>query len=103
MSTVEVVAITIDPQMGLLVRPVAGHCYEHIYRVANGLRWNGQQSSIVAYEPQRWAAIELAKHIAKTVHAEYGDLLRLSNATYWGEVDSSTQLAIKQAFNEAAP
>ena len=102
MSTVEVAAVTIDPGMGLLVRPVAGYNYEHVYRAANGLRWSEQDASVVAYEPQRWTVIELARHIVKTIQAECGDSLTLSTRTSWGEVDPLTRAAIEQAFKEAA-
>jgi hypothetical protein len=68
MSRVPIQRIRIDGVGRLLVAPLnPSSSYAHIYREANGLRWDAEENALVALEPARWGHSELLRHIIHTL------------------------------------
>ena len=92
-----VVKVLIDPTGQLFVLPQLepGATYEHIYREANGLRWDSHHRALHAYEPRRWEPDELLQHIAATLCSAYGEYLQFTEHTIWEGVPQELQATLR--------
>lgn len=97
-----ITSIEVDHSGRLLVRPEAetGALYEHIYREANGLRWDGEQHAFCAYEPARWGHEELLRHIAGTVRSSFDEQLSITAQTAWVGVAPELERKLRQVLSQ---
>ena len=89
--------IGLDDQGYLFVRPLAASADEftHIYRAAMGIRWNSRLRALHAYEPARWAAMDLYKQVIAAVDSEYGVQLHATLGTIWTRIPADIRKAIE--------
>jgi hypothetical protein len=97
MVRLPVAKIILDANLGLLVVPEAGS-YEHIYRMGNGVSWSSENCAFCAFEPQRWKAEELLRHIAAAVAGEYGEELYFTSKTSWHSIGRELQESLVQVL-----
>lgn len=97
-----ITAIEVDHSGRLLVRPSAqaGSLYEHVYREANGLRWDKQQHAFWAYEPARWGHEELLLRIAATVRGAFDEQLSITAQTAWVGVPPELERKLRQVLSQ---
>jgi integron cassette Hfx-like protein len=96
-TTVAIQEIGLDQEGRLYVRPSMNPAddFEHIYRTASGIRWDGQLRTLHAYEPHRWDSLKLYKEICRAVEGEYGVRLIVTNATIWQNVPDTLEVSIR--------
>lgn len=94
MRELEIDEIAIDSSGRLMIRPGNGRSYAMVYRAANGLRWNAEQSAIIAYEPDRWPHEELFAHIIATIERECGERFIVGKSTKWVSVSNELRNAM---------
>ena len=97
--------IKIAPSGNLFVRPepAEGAADAMIYRAGNGLRWDPKERAFHAAEPQRWEHAELLLHIVRTLAAECGDTLLISDSTRWTNVPQAQVAALRSVSAKEAP
>jgi hypothetical protein len=100
MAFLPVAKVVLDADLGLLVVPDSRSTgpYEHIYREANGLRWNREHSAFCAFEPKRWQAEELLRHIAATLADAFGEELHFTLGTSWHGVPAELQSGLRKVI-----
>jgi hypothetical protein len=76
----------------------AGETFEHIYREANGLRWNRSLCALHAYEPSRWEHRELLCHMASTLRTACDEELHFTENTVWQSVPEELQVKLRLAL-----
>jgi len=95
--------IYIDNHGHLCVLPAIDICgsFEFIWRDASGVRWNSENSALVAAEPDRWDHFKLFCQIIAAVKSEYGWQLSTSPTTIWHNVPTELRQRIESC--NAAP
>ena len=74
--------IGIDGDGRLYVRP-SNSSFEHIYRTASGVHWNGERGYLFAPIPREWTQGKWFERIVAMVADEHGVRLRTTSATLW--------------------
>ena len=84
-------SVEIDSSGALFIRSQTDRSYEYIYREASGLRWDRQRRALHAYEPSRWEAVELLRHMAVTLRDCCDEELAFVGSTAWQGVPQDLQ------------
>jgi len=100
MKRCAIAKVLVDESDHMYVSPEteAGANYEHIYREANGLRWDRSMRAFHASAPERWKHVELLRHIAATLASAYDEELHFTEKTIWLGIAPEMQLELRSAL-----
>ena len=88
--------VGIDGDDRLYVRPSAA-TFEHIYRAAMEVAWDGGTQRLLSPRPREWSYADWFSQILAAAANEYKVRLRLTGATVWTNVPEPVRLEIVNA------
>lgn len=90
-----IVSVGIDSSGRLFVRPEK-RTFEHIYRMAMDVRWDGTQGVLITNAPRDMSYPNWFRQIWSAVISEYGVDLRLAEETRWIDMPDDLVQTIQQ-------
>lgn len=97
MRETAIAEIGMDDEDRVFVRPAEGD-FEHIYRAAMGVCWDGPARRFSHPQPPKdWTPFQWFQQIIAAVADEYGVLLKLTPQTIWADVPTELRSAIENA------